>query len=64
MQNVYLQKDLDIIGDKTWGTYQKIICGNLLGEGMVELWQYHSDVLDPGFVAIVEACPKFERFSN
>ncbi len=64
MQNVYLQKDLEVIGAKLWGTYQRIICNNLLQEGAVAQWQNHSNVLDPGFVAIVEACPEFERLSN
>jgi hypothetical protein len=56
MQNVYLQRDLEVIGAKMWSTYQRMICRNLLQPGMVELWHYHSDVLDPGLVAFVEAC--------
>ena len=63
-QNVYLQRDLGIVGTKIWGTYSRIICSELVKPGTVETWPAHSRNLDPGFVAIVEACPTFQELSN
>jgi hypothetical protein len=63
-QNVYLQRDLGVVGSKLWGTYSRIICFELVKPGTVETWQSHARNLDPGFVAVVEACSTFEEFSK
>jgi len=63
-QNVYLQRDLGIVGSKLWGTYSRIICSELVNPGTVETWQDHAKNLDSGFVAVVEACPTFQKLSK
>ena len=58
-QNVYLQQELGVIDPKLWGTYERVICSTMSKPGVQNSWPIHSSVLDPGFVALVEACPSF-----
>ena len=62
--NVYLQRNLQVIGSELWSTYERIICREMLSPGVVETWSHHSHVLDPGFVIIVEACPRFKELAQ
>ena len=59
--NVYLQRNLGVTGGELWSTYERIICIDMLRPGVVATWSFHARVLDPGFVAMVEACPKFKE---
>ena len=58
-QNVYLQQELGVIDPKLWGTYERVICATMDKPGVQESWHIHSSVLDPGFVALAEACSSF-----
>ncbi len=55
-QNVFLQRNLEVIGNDVWGTYERITCSNFRKPGVQETWQDHASVLNPAFVAVVEAC--------
>ena len=58
-QNVFLQRDLGVIGADLWGTYERIICNEFAKVGVRTTWQSHANVLDPKFVAAAEACSTF-----
>ena len=56
MQNVYQQSELNLIDRSVWRSYVSVICGMWSRSGPRETWSDHSDVLNPGFVALVEEC--------
>jgi hypothetical protein len=58
-QNAYFQKRLGVLDGAAWGMYARIICTDIKSPGVRATWSRHSPVLDPGFVAIVEACPGY-----
>ena len=58
-QNVYLQRNLEVVGDELWETYLRIICAEFQNPGVRATWKDHSSVLNPDFVAAAEACPSF-----
>ena len=47
------------IDPKLWGTHERVICATMDKPGVRESWHIHSSVLDPGFVALAEACSSF-----
>lgn len=56
-QNVYFQIGLGAIEPRVWATYERIICVDLASRPGLKLdWDQHANVLDPQFVAVVEAC--------
>ena len=55
-QNVFVQRNLEVIGDDVWETYERIICNNYVRPGVQATWQDHRSVLDPAFIAVAEAC--------
>ena len=58
-QNVYLQYQLGVLGPELWSTYSRVICIDIGKPGIRATWADHSVVLDPPFVAVVEACADF-----
>lgn len=59
-QNVYLQRNLEVVGEELWETYLRIVCAEFEKPGVRETWSEHASVLDPGFVAAAEACSTFQ----
>ncbi len=56
-QNAYFQKGLGVLDGAAWGMYARIVCADMQSRGVRATWKQHSAILDPGFVAVVEACP-------
>jgi hypothetical protein len=55
-QNIYQQSALDLVDASVWESYRLIICSVGARPGFVQLWPEEREVLDPEFVAVVEAC--------
>jgi len=55
-QGVWMQKRLDVVDEKTWMGYERIVCSILNSPGTREDWPYHKNVLDSEFVAHIEGC--------
>ena len=63
-QNVFLQSQMGVLGQRVWYTYSRTICSELRVPGIRAGWQDHSAVLDSEFVATVESCPTFKKWSR
>ncbi len=55
-QNIYQQSELGLIDSSVWQSYVSVICGMWSQPGTRETWSNHVNVLEPSFVAVVEAC--------
>jgi hypothetical protein len=55
-QNIYQQSELELIEQSVWESYRTVICGMWARPGSRETWSTHVDILDAGFVAVVQAC--------
>ena len=55
-QNIYQQSELGLIDSSVWQSYVSVICGVWSRPGTRETWSNHVNVLEPSFVAVVEAC--------
>ncbi len=55
-QNIYQQAQLGLLDPSVWESYRSITCGVWRQPGSQALWSSERDVLDPGFVAVVEEC--------
>ena len=55
-QNIYQQSELGLIDSSVWQSYVSVICGVWSQPGTRETWSNHVNVLEPSFVAVVEAC--------
>ena len=58
-QNVYFQRTFGVLNAGVWGTYARVICGDIGTPGIRATWQDHAEVLDPKFVEYVESCQQF-----
>ena len=59
-QNVFFQLELGTIQPNVWAGYYRIICDDFTYRpGLRSTWDEHADVLDPGFVSVVESCSSF-----
>jgi len=56
-QNIFLQRKLGVLDAGAWDMYARILCTDFRSPGVHARWREHASVLDPDFVAIVEACP-------
>lgn len=56
-QSVYLQNELGTMEPREWRTYARIICDVWSRPGTRASWPLHRDLLDEGFVELVESCP-------
>ena len=55
-QNAYLQNELGLLDQRFWADYDRSICRIWSAQGVREAWAEQASLLDPGFVALVEAC--------
>lgn len=58
LQNVYLQNELGLIDSRLWNVNHRTTCGVWSSAGVQATWPAHLPVLDEGFAALVEACPR------
>ena len=57
VQNTYFQHELGLMDQRTWEVYHRIVCSMWSSPGVREVWPGHRELLDPGFIAVVEGCP-------
>ena len=57
-QNIYQQSELGLIDQSVWRSYVSVICGMAFRPGVQKTWPDHAQILDAGFVAVVEDCKK------
>lgn len=55
-QNIYQQSELGLIESSVWQSYRTVICGMWSLPGTRATWSDHVNILDSGFVEVVEAC--------
>ena len=55
-QNIYQQRELELIDRSVWQSYVTVICGMVSRPGPNRTWPEHVDILDAEFVKIVERC--------
>ncbi len=55
-QNIYQQAQLELLDTSVWESYRTITCDVWRRPGSQALWSRERTVLDPDFVAVVEAC--------
>jgi len=58
-QNVFFQRQMNVLGERLWGSYMHIMCNDIQKSGIRAGWPDHAAVLNPEFVAAVESCPDF-----
>ncbi len=56
LQGVWIQRNLGVLDDRVWASYERIICEIIRSDGTREDWPAHTAALDPDFVEIVESC--------
>ncbi len=56
VQNTYFQRELGLVGQRTWDVYHRIVCNMWSSPGVREVWPGHRELLDPGFIDVVENC--------
>ena len=57
-QNIYQQSELGLVEPSVWSSYLTVICGMWSRPGTRETWSDHAEILDPGFVGVVETCER------
>lgn len=57
LQNVYFQRELEVLDPRVWEGYQRVVCELWANPGVRSTWHLHREALDPGFVELVERCP-------
>jgi hypothetical protein len=55
-QNVWIQRILGVVDDRTWHTYSGIICNSLEPQGNREIWLRLQGLMDPELVSYVDEC--------
>lgn len=55
-QNIYQQTTLGLLDPRVWQSYRKIICDVWASPGSQSLWNQEREILEPGFVQVVESC--------
>ena len=55
-QNIYQQRELQLLDESVWQSYLTVICGMKSRTGVHKTWPEHSHILNDDFVAVVELC--------
>jgi hypothetical protein len=55
-QNIYQQRELQLLDETVWQSYLTVICGMKSRTGVQKTWPEHSHILEDKFVATVEQC--------
>ena len=55
-QNIYQQRELQLLDESVWQSYLTVICGMKSRPGVQATWPGHAHILDDSFAAVVERC--------
>lgn len=57
IEHTYFQHEQGLVDDRTWAVYNRVVCSTWVSPGVREIWPGHRELLDSGFVGLVERCP-------